>query len=66
MSIIDQLKKVKKEKGITYTFIADKIGTSYNLLYRFTLLKENIQHRDLKTNQLEKLKQYLNEMESEK
>lgn len=61
MTMIEKLKYIKENNGITYTFIAKKIGTTYNRLYRFTLDKKNENYRDLNILQKEKLGNYLSQ-----
>ena len=63
MTIIEKLKRAKENYGITYTFIAKKIGTTYNRLYRFTLPTDNENHRDLRLNQKIRLEKYLDGIE---
>ena len=60
MTITEKLKHVKKHYGVEYTFIAKKIGTTYNRLYRFTLPNDNKNYRNLMPDQLKKLNEYLN------
>ncbi|MCS6107944.1 hypothetical protein DWV12_11235 [Clostridium botulinum] len=61
MNTIQKLKYIKENYGVTYTFIADKIGTTYNRLYRFTLPKDNDNYRDLSYQVKIKLNEYINE-----
>ncbi|WP_321995097.1 hypothetical protein [Clostridium butyricum] len=60
MTIAEKLKYIKENYGVEYTFIAKKIGTTYNRLYRFTLPKDNKNWRNLMPEQLKALNNYLN------
>lgn len=62
MTAIEKLKYIKENNGVTYTFIAKKIGTTYNRLYRYTLPRDNENYRDLSNNVKENLYKYLEEM----
>ena len=61
MTRIQKLKYIKEHYGVTYTFIAKNIGTTYNRLYRYTLPKDDENYRRLNSSVIERLDNYISE-----
>ncbi|HBJ1649385.1 hypothetical protein [Clostridium botulinum] len=55
----EKIQYIKENYGVTYSFIAEKIGTYKQNFYKFMLPTENEQYRDLTINQSKKLDVYL-------
>lgn len=58
---MDYKQSIKKlhEGGITYSFIANYIGSNRNRIYRFLLPVDNKQYRNLNEDNFKKLKELL-------
>lgn len=59
MTLVEKVKYLKQNHGITYVFIARQIGVIPNRLTRFALPKDNKNYRNLTPTQLKKLEEYL-------
>ena len=59
MDLKEKIDYVKNNFGITKTFMAKKIGVTYNLLNRYFLDKSNKNYRKLPQNKIKKLETYL-------
>lgn len=55
----EKIKILKEQYGITYAFIAGKIGIYKQNLYKYMLPADAEQYRDLTIQQAEKLDDYL-------
>ncbi|ENZ30159.1 hypothetical protein HMPREF1084_04005 [Clostridium butyricum 60E.3] len=63
MTIAEKLQYLKGNNGINYSFVAKKIGTTYNRLYRHILPKDNKNWTSLLPHQLKALNDFLNGFE---
>ena len=47
LTVKEKLEYIKTNKGVSYTFIAKKIGTTYNRLNRSVMDRKNKNYRPL-------------------
>ena len=59
MTLVEKVKYLKQNYGITYAFIARQIGVIPNRLTRFALPRDNKNYRNLTQQQLARLEEYL-------
>lgn len=58
MTVKEKLHYLKDNYGITITFVANKIGTTYNILYRSTMDRDNKNYRALSSTRKKKLNEF--------
>lgn len=59
MTLAEKIIYLKKEMGIEYSFIAKKIGSYPDRIYKFTRPKDHELYKNLGQEQLKRLEKYL-------
>ncbi|WP_455819150.1 hypothetical protein [Clostridium butyricum] len=61
--MIERMKYLHNKKHVNYTYIAEYIGVSKQVLYKWQLPLDDKQHRNIKDEKLEILKLLINKLE---